>query len=315
MKRILAGTIVAVVVSIFLSASAGAETTECTNITTVPFTITAQGVYCLKQNLGSAMSSGNAIEIQTNNVTIDFNGFKLGNLAASSTNSAYGVYALDRANIVLRNGNIRGFKRGIHLEDSTGESKGHVIEDNLLDTNYQRGIQVEGSEIVVRNNRIRNMTGTNSSIVGIHATISESTISGNQILNLTDNSYGNSQGIWITGDKITVSGNNISDVFGDTAGTGNGVAQGIYIDEADLVLLDDNVFMEISGTTPTLTVAVFFYSSTNSTAIGNKIINSTTAEAGIDASLSSGINCINNLVAGFTTAISNCDFLSGNRTP
>src|SRR5690606_14995164 len=51
-------------------------------IDSVPATITSQGVWCLRKDLSTAIASGSAITIATNNVTIDCNGFKLGGLAA-----------------------------------------------------------------------------------------------------------------------------------------------------------------------------------------------------------------------------------------
>ncbi len=93
--------------------SVKADTTNCTEITAVPMVITVQGIYCFKANISTNIASGNGIEIQTNNVIIDFNNFKLGNLAAGAATSAIGVYALNRKNIILRNANIRGFMEGV----------------------------------------------------------------------------------------------------------------------------------------------------------------------------------------------------------
>ena len=43
--------------------SARAETTNCTAITSVPFIISAPGVYCLTGSLITSMASGKAISI------------------------------------------------------------------------------------------------------------------------------------------------------------------------------------------------------------------------------------------------------------
>jgi hypothetical protein len=86
------------------SNSVRAETPECTVITSLPYTISTQGIYCLKGNLATNMTSGNAIEIGTNNVVIDLNGYKIGGLAAGSGTSTYGIYANGRKNITIRNG-------------------------------------------------------------------------------------------------------------------------------------------------------------------------------------------------------------------
>src|SRR5262249_41325240 len=101
-----------------------AETVNCTAITSLPAVITAQGIYCCIDHLSTAITSGNAIDIQTNNVILDLNGFKLGGLAAGPGTQAVGIHALDRQNLTIKNGTIRGFLRGIHLETS-GNSQGH----------------------------------------------------------------------------------------------------------------------------------------------------------------------------------------------
>jgi hypothetical protein len=94
------------------AAPAQAETVNCTAITTVPFVITTQGIYCFIGDVVTAITSGNAIDIQTNNVVVDLNGWKLGGLAAGLGATALGINALDRQNITIMNGTIRGFFRG-----------------------------------------------------------------------------------------------------------------------------------------------------------------------------------------------------------
>ena len=133
-----------VVVALSLGgARAGAETKNCTAIGTVPAVITVQGIYCFTDNLGTSTTSGNAIDIQTNNVVLDLNGFKLGGLAAGPGTLAQGIHALNRQNITVKNGTVRGFYQGIVLEDA-GASQGHVIEDIRADQNTVTGIAVFG---------------------------------------------------------------------------------------------------------------------------------------------------------------------------
>ena len=98
--------------------SAGAETTNCTAITSLPYTITTQGIYCLTSDLSTGMTTGNAIEIDTNNVVIDLNGHKLGGLAAGPSTRAIGIIAFNRKNITIRNSTVRGCSSGIVLTDT-----------------------------------------------------------------------------------------------------------------------------------------------------------------------------------------------------
>ena len=93
-------------------APARAETVSCTPITSLPAVITVQGIYCFTGHLSTGMTSGNAIDIQTNNVVLDLNGFKLGGLAAGPGTFAVGIHVDDRRNITIKNGTVRGFFRG-----------------------------------------------------------------------------------------------------------------------------------------------------------------------------------------------------------
>ena len=86
------------------AAPARAETVNCTPITALPAIITVQGIYCFTGNLSTAITSGSAIDIQTNNVVLDLNGFKLGGLGAGLGTNAVGIHALDRQNPPSRTG-------------------------------------------------------------------------------------------------------------------------------------------------------------------------------------------------------------------
>ena len=147
-------TMLAIALALVLrAASAWAETVNCTPITALPAIITVQGVYCFTGNLATAITSGNAIDIQTNNVVLDLNGFRLAGLAAGLGTVANGIHAINRQNITVRNGTVRGFRQGIYLSNE-GTSQGHVVEDIRADQNRFIGIQVNGSGNIVRNNQI-----------------------------------------------------------------------------------------------------------------------------------------------------------------
>jgi len=154
-----------------------AETVNCISITSLPATISTQGVYCLKQDLATAIGSGNAISINTNNVTLDCNHFKVGGLAAGLATQAKGISASARANIVVRNCNVRGFRTGISLGGS-----GHVVESNRLDGNLQHGILVQGENSTVRGNRVFDTGGVDVASRGIETSgavdIIDNTVSG-----------------------------------------------------------------------------------------------------------------------------------------
>lgn len=127
-------------------------------ITSVPTTISTQGTWCLKQDLSTAIASGSAIEITTNNVTIDCNNFKLGGLAAGDGSKALGIHSLNKLNITIRNCTIRGFYGGAWLEGGA-TSGGHLVENNRFDQNLQTGLEVQGDGSTVRGNFIYDTGG------------------------------------------------------------------------------------------------------------------------------------------------------------
>lgn len=152
----------------------------CTGfIDSLPATVSTQGVWCLRQNLSTAITTGAAITIATNNATIDCNNFKIGGLAAGSDSWAFGIQAEKRINAVVRNCNVRGFYIGIGLEGTGG---GHLVEDNRLDNNLYGGIYVSGDNSRVLRNQVYDTGGRRGSITsfGIRASadIIDNTVSG-----------------------------------------------------------------------------------------------------------------------------------------
>jgi len=150
------------------NADAAQSYDNCTGfITSIPAVISTQGTWCMKQDLATAMSSGVAITIAANNVTIDCNDYKLGGLAAGVGTAADGIYALDRFNATVRHCNVRGFLFGLLLDaTSASSSGGHLVEDNRFDGNTYVGMHVKGDGSLIQRNRVFDTGGSTS---GIHA--------------------------------------------------------------------------------------------------------------------------------------------------
>ena len=143
-----------------VASTSHAETTRCTVISTLPINITKQGAYCLNRNLSTKIATGGAITVIANNVSIDLNGHALVGLAPMSTTSAFGIYAVNRQNITIRNGSIRGFQTAIYLLDSSTSntaSQRHLIEDIRVSKNKEYGIFVWGSDNIVQHNQVADM--------------------------------------------------------------------------------------------------------------------------------------------------------------
>jgi len=129
-----------------LSAAARAETTDCTEITSVPYAVNAPGVYCLK----SSLSGIGGIGIAADDVTIDLNGHTL------EVSSGIGVAAYGNSkNGTVRNGTIRGGHFAVAMISS---GSGHLVERIRAEGS---GIHVRGDGGVVRNNVVIGSTSAN----------------------------------------------------------------------------------------------------------------------------------------------------------
>jgi hypothetical protein len=188
-------------VLVFGAGPAGAETVNCTPITTLPTVITVQGLYCFTGHLSTAMTAGAAIEIATNNVVLDLNSFKLGGLAAGPGTLATGIYADNRQNIIIKNGTIRGFLHGILLKH-TGGSQGHIVEDIRADQNTYIGLFVGGAGNIVRNNQIvqtggSTTFGATADAIGIYVTGPGPRVTNNDVINSVKQGAGTEWGIYL----------------------------------------------------------------------------------------------------------------------
>lgn len=210
---------------------AQAETTLCAVIT-VPTTITTQGIYCLNQDFNLNLASGAAIEIQANNVILDLNGHLLGNLAAGPATEAVGINAVDRNNLTIKNGTVRGFLVGIGLNSNTSgdTSRGNVVEDMRAERNTYRGINLEGSGAgrgnLIRNNQVVATGGTPlpgaTNVVGILVGAFEARVLNNDVIDTIPATNGApANGIYFYGfdnlamnNRITVADFGIRNVFG-----------------------------------------------------------------------------------------------------
>ncbi len=227
--------------------SAHAETTLCTEITALPFIVTAQGVYCLKNNLNVNLSAANsaAITINTGNVIIDFNDFRVNNQAPLATNQAIGVFAQDRKNITLRNGFIRGFYYGIFLDEvAIDGSENHLVEGMKIADSGNGGIQLEGDNSIVRDNRVLNIGGgPSSSAIGILLQMVTGGIVADNFVSGVTETYTNA-GIYIgSSNGIQVSGNEVSRING-----GSNSDQAISISSAYQPIIVGNRLFNDPGT-------------------------------------------------------------------
>jgi len=281
MTRILIS--LAVVASATLLRSAPALAAEsydnCTGfITSLPATITTQGTWCMDSDLATAIASGTAITVATNNVTIDCNHFKIGGLQAGIGTDATGIRAESRLNLTVRNCNIRGFRTGI----IAALGGGHMIEGSRFDANTFRGIFVSGAGSTVRDNQVVDTGGSQ----GFMAT--------------------NSTGIQVS-NGVDVVDNVVNGVAPSAADTS---ARGIRTDSNG----DGSVIgNRVRGLAPTGTGIALGIDNLDS---GRTVVRGNTVQ-GPGGSGGIGIRCVDNqasardnVVAGFQTGVLNCQSFS-----
>jgi parallel beta-helix repeat protein len=180
---------------LFMTLMVSASTLEAaTEITSLPYTITAQGSYIIKQNL---KANWHSIKVQANNVTIDLNGYSI---VGNNTSGGHGVYMNGCSNVEIRNGTIRNFGgNGIYEESISGHS--HRVINVRVMNNKGDGISLHGNS-----HRFRECTVSNNGSSGILAGHG-STISGNTACD--NGSYGiyTDYGCTVSGNTASGSGN------------------------------------------------------------------------------------------------------------
>jgi parallel beta-helix repeat protein len=245
MTRLFTGSLLMAALALLCLAPAPARAAEsydnCTNtISSLPAVIATQGTWCFKGDLSTSIASGAAITVNTNNVTIDCNNFKLGGLAAGLGTAAYGVFANNRFNTSVRHCNVRGFYVGVFLAGVSGG--GHAVEDNRFDNNTRIGIFVQGDGSVVRRNRVfdtglSSLTGT-PNIYGIATQYSVDVID-NTVSSVTATSGAGGDAYGIAPDSNLdgrVIGNGVRGLLKDSTGH----AYGIYNTNSGRISVRDN---------------------------------------------------------------------------
>lgn len=224
-------TLVALLALGLLSPAHAAEGQDsCTGVvTSLPATISSPGNWCLTHHVYSAITSGAAITVEANDVTLDCNDFKVGGLPGNINTNTVGVLATNRTGTTVRNCVVRGFIIGIQL---AGTASSGLIEDNRLDQNTVAGISLAGSGHLVHRNRIFDTGGRPGSMRtdGIFSTADFSRITDNAVMGLTvAGSGGDVEGYSILGNANEVARNYLTDVVpngGDAVGIDMGTSAG-----------------------------------------------------------------------------------------
>jgi len=221
---------------------ASADTT-CTAANTItsanplPFTIKKSGVWCLgaSRNWSGAAPNTAAITIAASDVILDLNGFKLIGSNAGIGTEADGVAASNQRNITVRNGSIRGFYIAVQLDDHSGAGTiggRYTLEDLFVSDSTYEGINLAGSDVVVRRVHISAVGGStavsNSNAHGIRFYPgSNALIVDNVVREVHPVGVGQGVGIYVDGFNDVVDNNtvqNAAPIVGNTVGIALGGA-------------------------------------------------------------------------------------------
>ncbi len=143
---------------------AGSETRIV--ISALPFAIDSPGSYVFSGNLVFTGTTGDAITINSSDVTVDFNGYSLiGPGIAVCT--CHGISMGNYKNIVIRNGTVKFFG-GHGICNSTPTSSGYRISKIRSHSNGLSGIYLEGNNHVVTQSRVYENGGVGSGGFGVN---------------------------------------------------------------------------------------------------------------------------------------------------
>lgn len=228
-----------------------ATSPPCTEITYLPYIILDAGVYCLTGNLEIGLTEDfAAIDIQSDNVVLDLNGWMLDGLSAGPDTQMRGIHCWKRKNITIRNGTVRGFGVGVDVSEIPPyvESQGHVVEDIRAVNNTLYGIWVKGIGNIVRRNNVVSTAGGSHEFGGVY-------------------------GIYAEGDGIRIIDNDISQT---AASVGTDRASAIYILRANGVVVEGNRIDDVTSDGADSFGVVIdgsFPTSTSVLVVGNRISN------------------------------------------
>jgi hypothetical protein len=228
-----------------------AEITLCTpiNQSQIPYTITTSGIYCLTSDLISSAASGNVITINANNVVLDLNDHRVSGFGAGSGTQAIGIYANQEADVIVRNGTVRGFYYGVRLDDTSGTtSSEYIIENIRASKNTYYGIYAVGSWSQVRYNSVIQTGGSTVSgtvnAYGIYVQGASARVRDNAVVKTIAQTGGTSYALYLdsaASDSI-VENNQLSN-----PALASGTSYGVYVNSSNVLALDNKIFNMTNG--------------------------------------------------------------------
>ena len=209
-----------------LGAAVRAEVVNCTDVPSLPFVITAPGVYCLKASLDYASGSGIALMIAADDVVLDMNDHVIDGSAGGLSTNAYGILSSDRTNVTVRNGTVRGFNTGVQLGGRNPQN--NIAEHLRVDHSTGYGLVVRGQGSVARFNVVTRTGGIADGLaIGLYGLGDGVHVVDNEVVGTVEGAGGQAMGIRIdSGTGAVVERNVVSNAaFGPTDSYGIRLSQ------------------------------------------------------------------------------------------
>lgn len=236
---------VVLVIAVMYSPAAWSD--RCLTIDSVPHNIATSGHYCLSRDvlLASQQKSAFAILVTADNVVLDLKGYSV-----SGSGEGTGIAAMQRENLIIKNGTVNNFETGISLMSMRPRpiARNNVLRKLRMLGNKSIGIYSVGEHVLIEDNFIEN-TGSSENI------------------RIPGYIPGSSVAIHSIGPGGVIRKNTIV----GTNALNQGVAYGVYLDNCNDTVIEENTIIgQGSG------VGVSYQSTCNVALKNNDIRNVTT---------------------------------------
>jgi hypothetical protein len=192
------------VVAVFAAIiAASAAHADCIAISTVPYSISQSGSYCVTADLSVALTDGEAIAILASNVDLDFQGHQIKNtITPSSSARVAGVRLVSQSsldNVTVHNGSLHLFSFGItnYAPGYNVQASNLTVDQMTITSSRFRAISLDAANLRITKNTISSVIGSNQGAVGIDLWCCGS------VANLTASNRAVVQGNTISGVRVT----------------------------------------------------------------------------------------------------------------
>jgi hypothetical protein len=204
----------------FAPTAAFADTTACTVINALPYTITTPGIYCMGGPMSTSTGALAAIQVNASNVTIDCNNQEL--LYTGEGGTTAGIRANARTDLEIRNCRLVNFFRAINIMTA---NRRIWVHDNQISGARSAGIAVTGKENVVENNVVTESPGNDGILMDVP--VDSSALVRNNVVRTLNGVGTTLVGINITGEgRAFLRDNVVRDIGTPTTNTATAIRTG-----------------------------------------------------------------------------------------